>query len=185
MKLRHEWDPKFCGSATSGIALLRVVDLGALEFVAVVDVDGFPGGEEVEGAQAFAVAVAGVLDAAEGQVNFCTNRRSVDVGDAGFEVADGREGAVKVLGVESAGEAVVDGVGDLNALLEGVELDERDDGAEDLFARDAHGGSDAAEDGWRVERALFVVAIGKRTATEELIRAFRQGDIDILIRCFD
>ena len=35
---------------------LRVVDLGALELVAVVDVDGFPGSEEVEGAQALPAA---------------------------------------------------------------------------------------------------------------------------------
>ncbi len=104
--------------------LLRVVDLGALQLVGVVDVDRFPGGEEVDGAVAFAVAVAGVLDAAEGQMDFGADGGRVDVGDAGLEVADGGEGAVHVLGVERGGEAVVDGVGDLDGLLEGVELDE-------------------------------------------------------------
>ena len=44
--------------------LLGVVDLGALEGVAGVDVDGLPGGVEVECTEAFAVAVAGLLDAA-------------------------------------------------------------------------------------------------------------------------
>ena len=79
------------------VVLFGVVDLGALEGVAVVDVDGFPCGVEVEGTEAFAVAVAGLFDAAEGQVDFCTNCGGVDVGDSGFEVAHGDEGAVDVL----------------------------------------------------------------------------------------
>jgi hypothetical protein len=48
------------------LMLLCVVDLGALEGVAGVDVDGLPGGVEVEGAEAFAVTVAGLFDAAKG-----------------------------------------------------------------------------------------------------------------------
>ena len=136
MKLRMDGAPEVLLLTKCLEALFRVVDLGALEFVGVVDVDRFPGGEEVDGAVAFAVAVAGVLDAAEGQVDFCADGGRVDVGDAGFEVADGGEGAVEVLGVERAGQAVVDGVGDFDALLEGVELDEGDDGAEDFFAGD-------------------------------------------------
>jgi hypothetical protein len=50
----------------SSRCLFCIIDLRALQLIGVVDVDGFPGGEEVEGAEAFAVAVAGVLDAAEG-----------------------------------------------------------------------------------------------------------------------
>src|ERR1700679_2547917 len=108
--------------ATLGNAtLLRVVDLGALEGVAGVDVDGLPGGVEVERAEAFAVSVAGLLDAAEGQVDFRADGGGVDVGDAGFEVADGGEGAVDVLGVERGREAVVDGVGDLDGFFKSRE----------------------------------------------------------------
>src|SRR5580658_4856878 len=62
--------------------LLRVVDLRALQLVRVVDVDGFPSGEEVEGAEAFTVAVASALDAAEGKMDFCTDGGSIDVSDS-------------------------------------------------------------------------------------------------------
>ena len=131
--------PGFGPARNVEFGLLRVVDLGALEFVAVVDVDRFPCGEEVDGAVAFAVAVAGVLDAAEGQMHFGADGGRVDVGDAGFEIANGGEGAVHILGVERGRKAVVDGVGDLDGLLKGVEFEQRNDGAEDLFAGDAHG----------------------------------------------
>ena len=120
--------------------LLGVVDLGSLEFVAGVDVDGFPGGVEVECAEAFAVAVAGLFYAAEGQVDFGADGGGVDVGDAGFEVAHGGEGAVDVFGIEGGGEAVVDGVGDLDGFFKGREFEQGDDGAEDFFAGDAHAG---------------------------------------------
>lgn len=42
-----------------------VVDLGALEFVGIVDVHGFPGAVEVDGAKAFTVAVASLLDSSK------------------------------------------------------------------------------------------------------------------------
>src|SRR5208337_4511817 len=98
-----------CSEYKAAVSSLRIIDLGALELVGVIDVDGFPCGEEVEGAEAFAVAVAGVLDAAEGQMHLGTDGGRVDVGDAGFEVAHGCEGAIDVARIEGSGEAVVDG----------------------------------------------------------------------------
>ena len=138
-----------------------------MQFVGVVDVDGFPGSEEVDGAQAFAVAVAGAFYAAEGEMDFGADGGGVDVGDSGFEVAHGGEGAVHVFGVERRGQAVVDGVGDLNGLLEGVEFDEADYGAEDLFAGDAHGGSDAAQYCGLEEVAVGVSSLSQRMAAGE------------------
>jgi hypothetical protein len=44
----------------SHTASLRIINLRSLELVGVIHIDGFPGGEEVERAEAFAVAVAGV-----------------------------------------------------------------------------------------------------------------------------
>ena len=112
---------------------LSVIDLGALEVVAVVDVDGLPCGVEVNGAVAFAMAVAGLFDAAEGQVNFCADGGGVHVGDAGFEVADGGEGAVDVACVERCGEAIVDAVGNLDGFFDGVEFDQGDHRAGKTF----------------------------------------------------
>ena len=49
------------------VLLLRVVDLGALELVGVIDVKRLPLGVEIDGRDSrFAVAVAGFLCAAEG-----------------------------------------------------------------------------------------------------------------------
>src|SRR5580700_9092808 len=123
--------------------LLRIIDLCALQFVGVIDVDGLPGREEVESAIAFAMAVASVFDSAERQVHFCADGRRVDIGDSSLEVADGGKGAVYVFCVERSGEAVVDGVGDLDGIFEGGELDESDYRTKDFFARDAHASRDA------------------------------------------
>ena len=55
------------GDQVSGhVKLFGVIDLRSLQLVGVIDVDGFPGGEEIDGAIAFAMSVAGVLYAAEG-----------------------------------------------------------------------------------------------------------------------
>src|SRR5262245_38395772 len=64
------------------------VDLCALELARVVDVDRLPLGEDVERRLArLAVAVAGVLRAAERQVHLGADRAGVDVGDPRLEVA--------------------------------------------------------------------------------------------------
>jgi len=49
------------------LALLHIIDLRALEFVGVIDVDGLPCGEEVEGAEAFAVALPVCLTPPKGR----------------------------------------------------------------------------------------------------------------------
>src|SRR5256886_111587 len=66
---------------------------------------------------ALAVPVAGLLHAAERQVRLGADRGSVDVRDAGVELAHGPEGGVHVARVEGAREPVLDVVvhGDVNA----------------------------------------------------------------------
>src|ERR1019366_9110879 len=82
-------------------SLVDPVDLRLLQLVGVIHVNGFPLGVGINGADAaFAMAVAGGFGPAEGQVHFRANGRSVDVGDAGLEIADGRKRLVHVLGVE-------------------------------------------------------------------------------------
>src|SRR2546429_6292964 len=59
------WQKWFTRAASS------VVDLGALELVGIIDVDGLPFGEEINGGDGgFAVAIAGLLSAAKGQMRF-------------------------------------------------------------------------------------------------------------------
>src|SRR3954447_20152183 len=93
----------------SKMLLLGAVDLSLLQAVGVIHVHRLPLAVEVDGADAaFAVSIARGLDAAEGQVNFCPDGRSVDVGDAGVQVAHGLEGAIHVASVDRRGEAVLD-----------------------------------------------------------------------------
>src|SRR6266851_9476251 len=93
--------PWSTGSITSE---LIVIDLSALELVRIVDVDGLPFGEEIDGGNGgFAVAVAGLLRAAEGQVCFRANRRGVDVDNPRVQIAGGLEGAIHVARVDGSG----------------------------------------------------------------------------------
>src|SRR5437868_737939 len=90
-------------------ALLRI-NLGALEFAAEVDVEAFPFGEDVEDVAAFPVAVSGLADSAEREVDFGADGGCVDVDDSGFDVSHGAEGAVYVRGINRAAEPVLHSV---------------------------------------------------------------------------
>src|SRR6266571_1029470 len=84
-----------------------VVDLGALELVGIIDVDGLPFGEEINGGDGgFAVAIAGLLRADKGQMRLRPNRGGVDVDDSGVQIACGLESAVHVSRVNRSGKAV-------------------------------------------------------------------------------
>src|SRR5882762_4904731 len=77
--------------------LFRVVDLGALELVGVVDVEGFPFGVEIDGGDCgFAVAVAGFLSAAEGQVSFGADGSRAHIDHPAAETAHGPNPATPV-----------------------------------------------------------------------------------------
>src|ERR1700741_4552 len=88
------------------VALL-IVNLGALQPAAEVDVDRLPFGEGVEGRVAgLAVAVPGLLPAAERQVRLGAGRARVDIDDAGLQVAHRPEGRVRVAREDRRAEAV-------------------------------------------------------------------------------
>src|SRR5690242_13623134 len=81
--IRIPWE---CGSnlgAQPGLnrrKLLAGIDLGALQVAAVVGVEGLPFAVDVKRSQtAFAMSVAGVARASEGQMDFCPDGGSVDV----------------------------------------------------------------------------------------------------------
>ncbi len=76
-----------------------------------------------------------------------------------------------------SGEAVLGVVGDGEGVVEVLRLDDGEDGAEDLFERDAGGGSDVGDDGGRDVKAAFgifdCVAAGEDTA-------FGLADVDVV-----
>jgi tetratricopeptide (TPR) repeat protein len=84
------------GSGRSG-----VVDLGALQFPAEVDVDRFPLRKHVErGVAGFAVPVSRRLDSTKGEVDLGADGRCIQVEDPRFHLAHGAEATVDVLRVE-------------------------------------------------------------------------------------
>src|SRR2546425_536763 len=88
-------------------AELIVVDLGALELVGIIDVHGLPLSEKIDrGDGCFAVSVAGLLRAAEGQMRLCANGWRVYVNNSGVEIASGLEGLVHVSCVDRSRQAV-------------------------------------------------------------------------------
>src|SRR6188508_2650899 len=92
------------GGAGRGAASL-VVNLGPLQPSAEVHVDRLPLGERVEsGVAGLAVAVAGLLPAAEWQVRLGASGPGVDVDDARLEVAHRPERRVRVGGEDRRAE---------------------------------------------------------------------------------
>ncbi len=78
-----------------------VIDLGALEFVGIVDVHGFPFGEEIDGSDGgFAMTVAGLLRAAKRQMRFGADGRSIHINDARIEILDRGKRAVDVARID-------------------------------------------------------------------------------------
>src|SRR5215472_13927400 len=138
-----------------------VVDLGALQLVGIIDVDGLPFGEEINGGDSgFAVAIAGLLCAAKRQMGFCANRRRVDVDDPGVQVANGLEGAVHVSCVNRSGKAVRYAVCHFNGLVQVADWNHRHDRAEDLLLGNAHVWRAITEDRRGTEPALGMGAAG-------------------------
>src|SRR5258707_10850070 len=161
--------------------LFRVVDLGALKFVGVVGVEGFPFGVEIDrGDSGFAVAVAGFLGAAEGQVGFGADGWRVDVDDAGEEIANGVKGAIHVARVDRGRKAVRHAVGYFHGFFQASDGDYRNHRAEDFFLRDAHFWIAVAEHGRFVEPTFGVRAIGQPMAAGEELGAFVLADLHVL-----
>src|SRR6266404_1892678 len=159
---------------------LGVVDLGALQLVRVVDVESLPLRVEVDGGDGcFAVAVAGFLGAAEGQMRFGADRGGVDVNDAGVQVADGLERAIHVVRVDRGGEAVRHAIRNLYRFLEIRDRDHGHNGTEDFFLRDTHLRIAVAENGRLMEPAFRVGPIGQAMSAGEELRAFRLADLHV------
>src|SRR5882672_10949833 len=161
--------------------LFRVVDLGALEFVGIVDVQGLPFGIKIDGGDGgFAVAVAGFLGAAEGQVGFGADGWRVDVDDAGEQVANGVKGAIHVARVDRGREAVGHAVGYFHGFLQASDGDYRNYGADDFFLRDAHLWIAVTEHRRFVEPTFGERAVSQAMASGEELGAFGLADLHVL-----
>src|SRR5437870_4415112 len=165
--------------------LLLVVDLGALQAPREVDVDRLPLGERVErGVTGLAVAVAGLLPAAEWQVRLGARRAGVDVDDARLEVAHRPEGRVRVAGEDRRRQAVVGLVERGHRLGVAIDRDDRQDRPEDLLLGDAVHRLHAGEDRRLEEVAVPEVAVdGRRPAENEL--ALGSADVDVAADLLD
>src|SRR6516225_8527296 len=160
--------------------MLVVVDLGALQFVGVVNVDGFPFREKVEGRdRRFTVAIAGLLGATKREMRFCADGGGIDIDDAGVEITEGGEGGVDIAGVDGSREAVGDFVGHGNSLLQMVDGHDRDDRAEDLFLSDAHLWLAIAEYGRFVEPTFGVGTVVEAVTAGEQFGSLLDTNLNV------
>src|SRR6185369_659112 len=114
-------------------------------------------------------------------MNLCSDSRGIDVNDAGLEIAHRGKGAIHILGVDRCRKAIVDRVGDLNCLLERIELNKAHDWTEDFLTCDAHRRSDRSHDRGLEKRALRIQSICERVSAGENLRTFSLGNLDILL----
>src|SRR4029077_40869 len=121
----------------------------------------------------------GRLGAAERQVHFRSDRRRVDVGDSGVQVADGCERSVYVFRVERRRQAILDVVGNFDRVFETVARNDGNDRAEDFLLSNAHFGIDVGKDGWLHEPAVAVLAPVETVATANQLRALVLANFDV------
>ena len=84
------------------------------------------------------MAVAGVLCAAERQMNFGADRCRIDIANASVKLLHRVEGVVNVLRVDRRREAVCNTVDDVYGFVESRERNDARHRAKDLFLSDAH-----------------------------------------------
>src|SRR5258708_15574814 len=115
------------------------VNLRALETVGIVNVNGFPLREKINrGDGSLAVAIAGLLGAAKGEMRCGADGRGVDVDDARVDVARGVKGLVDVARVNGRGKPEHDAVSDVESFVETIRGKHGNHRTEDLFLGDAH-----------------------------------------------
>src|SRR5581483_8413615 len=165
-----------------GTRLFGRVDLRLLQPARVVDVDRLPLGEDVERRlPGLAVAVTGLLRAAERQVHLGADRARVDVRDPGLEVADRAERPVHVAREDRRREPEAHAVGGPDRLVEVADADERGRRPEDLLLRDPHLRVDVAEDRRPVEEAVVEPVAGRDLAAGEEVRALPHADLRVRV----
>src|SRR5258708_31247445 len=118
---------------------MRRVNVGPVQTVRVVNVNGFPLREKINrGDGRLAVAIAGLLGAAKWEMRFGADGGGVDVDDARVDVARGVESFVDVARVNGGGKPEHDAVSDVESFVETIRGKHGNHRTEDLFLGDAH-----------------------------------------------
>src|SRR5258708_739266 len=87
--------------------LLRIVDLSPLQFSTIIHINGFPFGENIQPCfSGLTMAVAASFHAAERKMNLRSDRGTIYIDDAGFDLTHRPERGVDVLRVNRTGETV-------------------------------------------------------------------------------
>src|SRR6185437_113436 len=118
--------------------------------------DGLEAGVEADafGAVDVVVAEEGTLPSAEGVEGHGHGDGDVDADHAGLHAAAEVAGGVAVAGEDAAAVAVLVLVDEFEGLLEVVDADDAEDGAEDLFLVNTHLGLDVVEERGAEEEAV-------------------------------
>src|SRR6266567_7492427 len=155
MRPSRRWGTRFCvglGLAEGGH---RGVYAGA-DACGPAGSDGLNAGVEADafGAVDGVVAEERALPAAEAVEGHGDRDWDVDADHAGLDGVGEGAGGVSVAGEDGGAVAVLVLVDELEGGLEGVGADDAEDGAEDLFAVDAHLGLDVVEEAGSEEEAF-------------------------------
>src|SRR5882724_9442426 len=137
----------WCRDVSSRSLLFNVVDLCLLQLAGVVDVDRFPLAKYVvHGCAGLSMAVAGVFHAAEGKMDFSTDRRPVDISDSGFDIPHSAERPLYIASINRAGKTVGSFVENFDGFFEALHFNHGEHGTKDFFLRDAHRRSHLVKD---------------------------------------
>src|SRR6266404_2502060 len=149
------------------------VDVGFTLTPGEVYIHGFQLGEEIDGYAAhFAHADAGGFHAAEGKLRLAADRGRVDVRDAGLDAIDELKDLGGVVRIKRAGQAITNGVSDMQGFVETAHANDGEDGAEDLLLRDGGVRRDVIENSRRNKIAAVVSAACEAFAAEHELAFF-------------
>src|SRR5260370_14184062 len=149
------------------------VDVGFTLAPGEVYVHGFQLGEEIDGHAAhFAHADAGGFHSAEGKLRLAANRGRIDVRNAGLDAIDELKDLRGVVRIKRAGQAITDGVGHVQGLIETAHANDGENRPEDLLLRAGGVGRDVIENSRRNKIAAVVRAAGEACAAEHELACF-------------
>src|SRR6266852_4174640 len=156
------------------------VDVGFTLAPGEVYIHGFQLGEEIDGNPAhFAHADAGGFHSAEGKLGFAANGGRIDVRNAGLDAIDELKDFGGVIRIKRAGQAVANGVGDVQGFVETAHANDGEDRAEDLLLRNGRARSDVIENSRRNKIAAVVSAACEAFAAEHEL-AFFFANLDVM-----
>src|ERR1700731_3150071 len=123
------------------------------------------------------MTITRLFSAAKRQMSFGANRWSIDVHDAGIQIAHGCKRQVHVSRVNGRGEPVRYSVSYFDGVLKIIHGNNRNHRAKDFFLCDAHVRSDIAEDCGLVEPAFGVGSASEAIPARQQLRSLGLTDL--------